>query len=82
MSGMKLWPRVVILALFSAPPVMAQTKPLVFYNVDVFDGYHILRGQVLVFRGTAYLACNDDLHRASNLALKHRVRRGTFQVHR
>jgi imidazolonepropionase-like amidohydrolase len=47
MSGMKLWPRLVILALFSAPPVMAQTKPLVFYNVDVFDGYHILRGRTV-----------------------------------
>jgi hypothetical protein len=41
MSGMKLWPRVVILALFSALPMMAQTTPLVFYNVDVFDGYRI-----------------------------------------
>src|SRR5216683_7413027 len=41
MSGMKLWSRLVISALFSALPVMAQTKPLVFYNVAVFDGYHI-----------------------------------------
>jgi len=47
MSGMKLWPRLVILALFSALPVMAQTKPLVFYNADVFDGYHILRGRTV-----------------------------------
>jgi len=47
MSGMKLWPRLVILALFSALPVIAQTKPLVFFNVDVFDGYHILRGQTV-----------------------------------
>ena len=47
MSGMKLWSRLVILALFSAPPVMAQTKPLVFYNVDIFDGYHILRGRTV-----------------------------------
>src|SRR5882762_8380450 len=46
MSGMKLWPRLVILALFSAP-LTAQTKPLVFYNVDVFDGYHILRGRTV-----------------------------------
>ncbi len=47
MSGMKLWSRLVILALFSALSVMAQTKPLVFYNVDVFDGYHILRGRTV-----------------------------------
>src|ERR1700675_3062362 len=47
MSGMKLWPRLIILALFSALPVMAQTKPLVFYNVDVFDGYHILHGRTV-----------------------------------
>ena len=44
---MKLWSRLVILALFSALPVMAQTKPLVFYNVDVFDGYRILRGRTV-----------------------------------
>lgn len=44
---MKLRSRLVILALFSALPVMAQTKPLVFYNVDVFDGYHILRGRTV-----------------------------------
>src|SRR5437660_1529281 len=47
MSGMKLWSPLVILVLFSALPVMAQTEPLVFYNVDVFDGYHILRGQTV-----------------------------------
>src|ERR1700686_1487238 len=47
MSRMKRWPRLVILALFSALPVMAQTKPLVFYNVDVFDGYHILHGRTV-----------------------------------
>ena len=40
MSGMRLWSRLVILALFSTFPVTAQTKPLVFYNVDVFDDYH------------------------------------------
>src|SRR5437870_10936898 len=47
MSGMKLWLHLLILALFNALPVMAQTKPLVFYNVDVFDGYHILRGRTV-----------------------------------
>jgi hypothetical protein len=47
MLGMKLWSRLVILVLFSALPVMAQTEPLVFYNVDVFDGYHILRGRTV-----------------------------------
>jgi len=47
MSGMKQWSRLVIFALFNALPVMAQTKPLVFYNVDVFDGYHILRGRTV-----------------------------------
>jgi predicted amidohydrolase YtcJ len=50
MSGMKLWSRVVISALFSALPVMAQTKALVFYNVDVFDGYHILRGRTVTVK--------------------------------
>src|SRR5437870_8030417 len=47
MSGMKLWLHLLILALFNALPVMAQTKPLVSYNVDVFDGYHILRGRTV-----------------------------------
>jgi len=42
-----VWSRLVILALFNALPVTAQTKPLVFYNVDVFDGYHILRGRTV-----------------------------------
>src|SRR5438132_12272608 len=51
MSGMKLWLHLLILALFNALPVMAQTKPLVFYNVDVFDGYHILRGRTVTVEG-------------------------------
>ena len=50
MSGMKLWSRLVISALFSALPVMAQTKPHVFYNVAVFDGYHILRGRTVTVK--------------------------------
>jgi imidazolonepropionase-like amidohydrolase len=51
MSGMKLWSGLVTLALCNALPVMAQTKPIVFYNVDVFDGYHILRGRTVMVEG-------------------------------
>src|SRR5437870_19862 len=45
MSGMKLWSPLVILVLFSALPVVARTEPLVFYNLDVFVVYYILRWQ-------------------------------------
>jgi imidazolonepropionase-like amidohydrolase len=47
MCRMKLGWRLVISMLFSALSLRAQSKPLVFNNVDVFDGYRILRGRTV-----------------------------------
>lgn len=38
----------VFLAVFSVANVPAQTAPLIFYKVDVFDGYRMLRAQTVV----------------------------------
>ncbi|MDQ6664579.1 MAG: hypothetical protein M3Z23_09325 [Acidobacteriota bacterium] len=40
----------VLLAL-GMPRLSAQTKPIAIFNVDVFDGYRMLRGQTVTFQG-------------------------------
>ncbi len=40
----------ILLLACSAPGLQAQTRPLIFYNVDVFDGYRMLRSQTVTVR--------------------------------